>query len=205
MEELLGIPGSGSDDFGVPYSLTEEFAAVYRMHSLVPDEWTFLDAAGGSVLTGAPRRLRELAGKAGLDAYRQIGLENALYSFGLADAGALVPHNFPDELRRLRLPDDPPDIAERDIAATDILRCRELGLPRYCEFRRCMEMEAPRTFEELVDPEHREWAEDLASVYGNVEAVDLLVGLLAELKPRKFAIGDTTFRVFVVMTARRLK
>lgn len=25
-------------DHGVPYSLTEEFASVYRMHSLLPDE-----------------------------------------------------------------------------------------------------------------------------------------------------------------------
>jgi hypothetical protein len=204
MEELLGIPGSRSNDFGVPYSLTEEFAAVYRMHSLVPDEWTFLDAASGSVLRDAPRMLGELAGKAGLDAYRRIGLENALYSFGLADAGALVLHNFPDELRKLRLPDDPQGI-QRDIAATDIVRCRELGLPRYCEFRRCMDMPAPRSFEELVDPKHPQWAGELSGVYGNVEAVDLLVGLLAELKPRKFGIGDTTFRVFVVMTARRLK
>ena len=35
-EAISGIPGSGVDQFNVPYSLTEEFVSVYRMHSLVP-------------------------------------------------------------------------------------------------------------------------------------------------------------------------
>jgi len=33
---ISGIPGSGADQDGVPYSLTEEFTSVYRMHSLLP-------------------------------------------------------------------------------------------------------------------------------------------------------------------------
>ena len=33
---LSGIPGSPTDHHGVPYSLTEEFVAVYRMHPLDP-------------------------------------------------------------------------------------------------------------------------------------------------------------------------
>ena len=40
-EEISGIPGSPLDHHGVPYSLTEEFVAVYRMHPLLPDEFTF--------------------------------------------------------------------------------------------------------------------------------------------------------------------
>ncbi|RMY90152.1 hypothetical protein D0861_03817 [Hortaea werneckii] len=35
-EAISGIPGSGVDHQGIPYSLTEEFVSVYRMHSLVP-------------------------------------------------------------------------------------------------------------------------------------------------------------------------
>src|SRR4029077_19875442 len=34
-ELFHGIPGSPKDLFGVPYSLTEEFVAVYRMHALI--------------------------------------------------------------------------------------------------------------------------------------------------------------------------
>lgn len=35
-EIISGIPGSGVDHDGIPYSLTEEFVSVYRMHSLIP-------------------------------------------------------------------------------------------------------------------------------------------------------------------------
>ena len=35
-EAISGIPGSGADQFGVPFCLTEEFVSVYRMHSLIP-------------------------------------------------------------------------------------------------------------------------------------------------------------------------
>jgi len=35
-EAISGIPGSGVDHHGIPYSLTEEFVSVYRMHSLIP-------------------------------------------------------------------------------------------------------------------------------------------------------------------------
>ena len=41
-EIISGIPGSGVDQFGVPYSLTEEFVSVYRMHSLIPDTIAFV-------------------------------------------------------------------------------------------------------------------------------------------------------------------
>jgi hypothetical protein len=35
-EVIGGIPGSGVDQDNVPYSLTEEFVSVYRMHPLIP-------------------------------------------------------------------------------------------------------------------------------------------------------------------------
>lgn len=35
-EIISGIPGSSTELFGVPYSLTEEFVSVYRMHPLIP-------------------------------------------------------------------------------------------------------------------------------------------------------------------------
>jgi hypothetical protein len=35
-EAISGIPGSGVDHQAIPYSLTEEFVSVYRMHSLIP-------------------------------------------------------------------------------------------------------------------------------------------------------------------------
>jgi len=35
-EIISGIPGSGVDNDNIPYSMTEEFVSVYRMHALVP-------------------------------------------------------------------------------------------------------------------------------------------------------------------------
>jgi len=35
-EIISGIPGSGVDQDGTPFSLTEEFVSVYRMHALMP-------------------------------------------------------------------------------------------------------------------------------------------------------------------------
>src|SRR5688572_25397347 len=39
-----GIPGSPTDHHGTPYSLTEEFVSVYRMHPLIPDDYTIRSA-----------------------------------------------------------------------------------------------------------------------------------------------------------------
>src|SRR5262245_1264426 len=47
---LSGIPGSKTDHHDVPYSLTEEFVAVYRMHPLLPDDFSFRSAAGDELL-----------------------------------------------------------------------------------------------------------------------------------------------------------
>lgn len=44
-EAISGIPGSTVDHQGVPYSLTEEFVSVYRMHSLIPGKSTEIDAS----------------------------------------------------------------------------------------------------------------------------------------------------------------
>ena len=50
-----------------------------------------------------------------------------------------------------------------------------------------------------------EWAEQLRRVYGDVERVDLMVGMYAEPKPAGFGFSDTAFRVFILMASRRLK
>src|SRR5262245_3017434 len=49
-EVIRGIPGSPTDHHGIPYSLTEEFVAVYRMHPLIPDDYSFRSLADDAVL-----------------------------------------------------------------------------------------------------------------------------------------------------------
>ena len=47
---IRGIPGSPTALHGVPYQLTEEFVAVYRMHPLIPDEFSFRSLQGDALL-----------------------------------------------------------------------------------------------------------------------------------------------------------
>ena len=38
-ELLSGIPSSPQEHYAAPYAITEEFTAVYRLHSLIPDDY----------------------------------------------------------------------------------------------------------------------------------------------------------------------
>lgn len=197
-ELLSGIPGSSTDHHGVPYSLTEEFVAVYRMHPLLPDDFTFRSVSDDSVR--AEHIFRDLGA---LDTRRRLeehGMADSLYSFGRANPGVVCLHNYPRFLQTLERPDG----TTVDLAAVDVLRNRERGVPRYNEFRRLLHMRAPRTFAELTP--NPTWAAELEEVYdGDVEQVDMMVGNYAEALPRGFAFSDTAFRIFVLMASRRLK
>lgn len=195
-EAISGIPGSPTAHFGVPYSLTEEFAAVYRMHPLLADDWSFRSYADDSTL--ANMNFRDISGPAAVDVADKIKMENLFYSFGTSHPGAIQLHNFPRFLQEFERPDG----VMQDLAAIDVLRIRETGVPRYCEFRRLLHMPAPRTFEELTD--NPQWAAQLREVYGDVERVDTMIGMYAETNPVGFAFSDTAFRVFILMASRRL-
>jgi Animal haem peroxidase len=197
-EVLSGIPGSETDHHGVPYSLTEEFVAVYRLHPLIPDEFSFHSASNGELLEERP--LPELGALHVRQRLEEIGVENALYSVGIANPGAISLHNYPRFLQHF----DRPDGTRLDLAATDILRIRERGVPRYNQFRRLFRLRPAESFEELTD--NQTDAERIRRVYeGEIERVDLMVGLYAEPKPEGFGFSDTAFRIFILMASRRLK
>jgi len=89
-----------------------------------------------------------------------------------------------------------------DLAATDVLRNREPGVPRYNEFRRSLHLEPIDSLEDLTD--NAAWVEELRSVYDDVEQLDQMIGMYAENPPQGFAFSDTAFRIFVLMASRRL-
>ena len=65
----------------------------------------------------------------------------------------------------------------------DILRDRERGVPRYNQFRRLFHKPSVKTLRG-ADCDNKEWAEEIRRVYdGDIEKVDLLVGLMAEPLP----------------------
>ena len=198
-ELFHGIPGSPKALFGVPYSLTEEFVAVYRMHPLLPDDFVFRALSDDHVIE--ERTFAEIGVEHVRECFERVPLADLLYSFGLANPGAIALHNYPRFLQKLERADG--EIL--DLAAVDLVRTRERGVPRYNEFRRLFHLEPVETFQELTGGD-TELAQEISRVYdGEIERVDLMVGLYAEPKPKGFGFADTTFRVFVLMASRRLE
>jgi hypothetical protein len=196
-EILSGIPGSPTDHHTAPYAMTEEFTAVYRMHSLLPDEFSFRSHKDGREI--AKLDFAAVTGAGVRELYTKVPYEDVLYSLATSHPGALALHNYPQGLRRLHKKDD----IFVDVASTDVLRDRERGVPRYCAFRRRLGMSVPKSFAELTS--NPDWQRDLAAVYKSVEQVDLLVGMHCETLPPGFGFSDTAFRIFILMASRRLK
>jgi len=196
-EVISGIPGSETNHYGVPYCLTEEFTIVYRMHPLIPDEYSFRSADDDRPVLD--RTLREITGPHSEEVLQQISMTDAFYSFGTAHPGAIILNNYPRFLQNFERPDG----YFMDLAATDIMRTRELGVPRYNQFRRLLRLPPANSFEELTDDPAL--AEKVRRVYNNdIERVDLIVGMFAEKRPQGFAFSETAFRIFILMASRRL-
>jgi hypothetical protein len=129
----------------------------------------------------------------------RIDLGDAFYSFGVAHPGALVLNNYPRSLQQFQRPDND---RLMDLAATDILRSRELGVPRYNRFRRLLHLKPARSFEDLTEDPVQLAA--LRRLYRDVDSVDTIVGMLAEKRPAGFGFSETAFRIFILMASRRL-
>jgi hypothetical protein len=208
-EELSGIPGSAQNHHGVPFSLTEEFVSVYRLHPLIPDQYRFhalqrTEYTPCVTVNGETRVIStfdDIQGQSSRRAIDAIGMENFFYSFGLAHPGAVTLGNYPLFLRQYLPPGHPYNL-RMDLASIDIFRDRERGIPRYNRFRELLRMPRMKTFDEL----NPQWAEKLSSLYkGDIDQVDAMVGMFAEEPPEGFGISDTAFRIFIVMASRRLE
>jgi Animal haem peroxidase len=133
--------------------------------------------------------------------YADVPFVDVVYSLGTEHPGALALHNYPRHLQHLRRQDSG---EPADLAAVEILRDRERGVPRYCEFCRLLDMKVPESFLELTGGRH-DLARELEAVYGDLAKVDTMIGMLAEPYPDGFAFSDTAFRIFILMASRRLK
>ncbi|WP_437931537.1 peroxidase family protein [Sorangium sp. So ce291] len=197
-EVVSGIPGSPTAHHGAPFAMTEEFVSVYRMHPLMPDGIQICRSSDGSLVRHVA--LPDVAGASLVTAFEDdVSMADLLYSFGISHPGALALHNYPSFLRDLQRDDG----TRIDLAAIDVMRDRERGVPRYNEFRRLLHRKPVSSFDEITS--NKEWARELREVYGDVERVDLMVGMFAEDLPKGFGFSDTAFRVFILMASRRLK
>ncbi len=192
------IRGSKPDHHAAPYSLTEEFVSVYRMHPLIPDDFLFHSHQTGTLL-----QTRDLEGVLGPNARQlmtQLPVEDLLYTFGTSHPGQITLHNLPRLFQRFERPDAP----MIDLGAVDILRDRERGVPRYNAFRRLLDMDPVKDFDALTD--NPTWAAEIRRVYdGKIDRVDLMIGLFAEPLIPGFGFSETAFRIFLLMASRRLQ
>ncbi|KAJ4729158.1 alpha-dioxygenase 1-like [Melia azedarach] len=169
------------DNHGVPYSLTEEFVSVYRMHPLLPD---YLQLRNINANPG-PNKSPPLDEK--------VPMANLVGHKG-QKALDLVTQNVDGT--------DRPDHV--DLPALEVYRDRERNVARYNQFRRALMLIPISKWEDLTDD--KEAIQVLEEVYGDdVEELDLQVGLMAEKKIKGFAISETAFVIFIVMATRRLE
>ncbi|KAJ4303955.1 hypothetical protein N0V88_001556 [Collariella sp. IMI 366227] len=145
-EIISGIPGSGAEQDGVPYSLTEEFVSVYRMHSLMPGPRNYLPLPPHQLPVATIPSSFTFSHALNPLRTNLLTFPDAFYTFGTTHPGAITTNNYPSFLRTLPTPDG----QTRDLGTVDILRDRERGVPRYCRFRRLLRLSSPKTFEELT-------------------------------------------------------
>jgi Animal haem peroxidase/Catalase len=194
---LKGIPKTFPDHHSAPYSLTEEFTTVYRMHPLIPDDYVFFDYEKG--VEKVRKNFSAIQGPGTDEVMRdELGLTNTLYSFGIAHPGAITLHNFPRTLQHFER-----DGELIDLSVVDIVRTRARGVPRYNRFRQYLRIPAIRRWEDMTpNPETNRLLKD---VYGAIDEVDTVIGLLGEAPPAGFGFSDTAFRIFILMASRRLQ
>ena len=171
----------------------------YWLHSFLPETLVFRNHENDELIEELPFVASRQAGSHKVT--ERISLANLFYSFGNQHPGALKLNNYPKFMQELSIPGNP----FIDLAAIDILRARERGIPRYNEFRRQLNLNPIRQFEDLTN--NAEQVATLREVYGDdVEKLDLLVGTLAEgHRPTNFGFGETLFQIFILNASRRLQ
>jgi hypothetical protein len=193
---LKGIPQTLPDHHAAPYSLTEEFASVYRLHPLIPDDYVFFDFETGQ--RTATHDFDAIQGEKTDDVMRQLRLHNVIYSLSIAHPGAITLHNYPNALRHFRRNGE-----IIDLSVVDIVRDRRRGVPRFNDFRAALHRPRVRYWEELSSDQ--DTVRQIRELYRSIDDVDTMVGLHAEPPPEGFGFSDTAFRVFILMASRRLQ
>ena len=163
----------GTNHFGTPFNFPEEFTAVYRLHALLPDMLEFRDAADANAIVKRVPIIDTFRGKA-TAAMQEGGLASWGLTMGRQRLGLLLLRNHPQFLQNLDL--RPRLDTTIDLAALDIIRDREHGVPRFNEFRRQIGLKQLTSFDDFIDvrlpPDsdetkfQRALVEDLRAIYG---------------------------------------
>jgi Animal haem peroxidase len=141
----------GVNHFGSPFNFPEEFVTVYRLHPLVPDLIEYREVKDPNKIVEKVAVIATFESKA-TDAMHTGGMANWGLSMGRQRLGALVLHNHPQFLQNIKLPRLDTPTQQIDIAALDLIRDREHGVPRFNEFRRQYGLRQLTSYNDFVDP-----------------------------------------------------
>ena len=147
---LREFVNGGTNHFGSPFNFPEEFVTVYRLHALVPDliDYRLLDHPNAIDLE-IPVVMTFRGRATGF--MRERGLGNWALSLGRQRLGALALQNHPRFLQNLRMERLQSPTKTIDVAALDILRDRERGVPRFNEFRRQYGLHQLSGFDDFIN------------------------------------------------------
>ena len=141
----------GVNHFGSPFNFPEEFVSVYRLHPLVPDllEYRDLDRDPNKIAKKVPV-VETFQGKA-TPFIRSNGMANWALTLGRQRLGQLTLNNSPMFLQNMKIGRLNSPTQQIDVAALDIIRDRERGVPRFNEFRRQYGLRQLTSFADFLD------------------------------------------------------
>ncbi|MFL5093967.1 MAG: peroxidase family protein [Xanthobacteraceae bacterium] len=149
----------GTNHFGSPFNFPEEFPTVYRLHPLVPDLLELRHVDDPNAIANKIPVIDTFRGKATAKMEKE-GLANWALTMGRQRLGLLALRNHPQFLQNLDLP--PRLDSKIDVAALDLIRDRERGVPRFNEFRRQIGLRQLTSFDDFLDRRPNVKPEELA-------------------------------------------
>ena len=126
-------------------------------------------------------------------------MPDLFYSFGTCHPGAVTLHNYPRHLQNLTRDDG----EHLDLAAVDILRDRERGVPRYNQFRRLLHKDPVKS--SMSSPTTPRGGSRFARSTTTTRESGSDDRALRRAAAAGFGFSETAFRIFILMASRRLK
>ena len=153
----------GINHFGSPFNFPEEFTTVYRLHPLVPDLIELRDWQEPNAIRNQVPVITTFRGEATAAMHERGGLADFALSMGRQRLGLLTLGNHARFLQNVPMPRLGSATDRIDVAALDLIRDRERGVPRFNELRRQYGLRLLTSFDDFVDrslaegsPERRE-------------------------------------------------
>jgi peroxidase len=175
-------------------SISVEFSsAAFRLHTLLDDEVEFLDNKGNPItsIAGGSLDLDEDFFQPQIVAIPGEVAGNLKYL--ASDLAQEVDEQTVDGLRNALFPDAPVldnvEVGASDLIADDIQRGRDEGDPTYNQMRIELGERPVNSFAQITS--NVPLQQELKQIYGNVNNVELFVGLMAEDHLRGSSLGPT--------------